>query len=137
MQQIKWTRVLLGGFVAGLLINVFVLGPALAAAHLSLGSASTATLAAALLVAALVFFVTFMVTWIYAAIRPRYGPGLKTGAMAGISAALVLGFFEYIEWVLTSRMIPAKVWATNVAITSLALLIASLIGAWVYEKHSS
>jgi hypothetical protein len=137
MEQPKWGRVLFGGLVAGLLINVFVLGPALAAAHLSLGSAPRATVVAALLMAVLVFFVTFMVTWIYAALRPRYGPGMKTAAMAGVASALVLGFFEYIEWVLTSRMIPAKVWATNVGITSLALLIAGLVGAWVYEKHSS
>jgi hypothetical protein len=137
MGKINWTRVLFGGLVAGFVINVFFLGPGLGALHLSLGWARQETVAVAVLMVVLVFLVTILVTWLYAAIRSRYGSGLRTAAMAGVASGLLLGIFQYAGWILTSRQIPARMWATNAVITFVALVIATLLGAWVYEKPSS
>lgn len=137
MGKIRWTRVLLGGLVAGFVINVFFLGPGLGAAHLPWGLAPREIVVVTVLMVVLVFLVTILVTWLYAALRSRYGPGLRTAAMAGVVSGLLLGLFQYVGWVLTLRLIPARVWATNAAITFVALVIATLLGAWVYEKPSS
>ena len=137
MGKIRWTRVLLGGLVAGFVINVFFLGPSLGAAHLPWGLAPREIVVVTVLMVVLVFLVTILVTWLYAALRSRYGPGLRTAAMAGVVSGLLLGLFQYVGWVLTLRLIPARVWATIIAITFAALVIATLLGAWVYEKPSS
>ncbi|MGD0228077.1 MAG: hypothetical protein ABSF71_37715 [Terriglobia bacterium] len=137
MGKIRWTRVLLGGLVAGFVINVFFLGPGLGAAHLPWGLAPREIVVVTVLMVVLVFLVTILVTWLYAALRSRYGPGLRTAAMAGVVSGLLLGLFQYVGWVLTLRLIPARVWATIIAITFAALVIATLLGAWVYEKPSS
>jgi hypothetical protein len=129
--------VLLGGLVAGFVINVFFLGPGLGAAHLPWGLAPREIVVVTVLMVVLVFLVTILVTWLYAALRSRYGPGLRTAAMAGVVSGLLLGLFQYVGWVLTLRLIPARVWATIIAITFAALVIATLLGAWVYEKPSS
>ena len=115
----------------------FLSRPGLGAAHLPWGLAPREIVVVTVLMVVLVFLVTILVTWLYAALRSRYGPGLRTAAMAGVVSGLLLGLFQYVGWVLTLRLIPARVWATIIAITFAALVIATLLGAWVYEKPSS
>jgi cation transporter-like permease len=137
MGIISWTRVLLGGLVAGLVLNVFLLGPGLGATHLSLGRAPREAITIAVIMALLIFLLTILVTWLYAAMRSRFGPGLKTALMAGTASGLLLGLFQYAGWIMTSKIMPAKVVAASSSITLVALVIATLIGARVYEKPSS
>jgi hypothetical protein len=137
MGKINWARVLLGGFIAGFVINVFFLGPSLGALHLSLSWAREQTVAVAILLFALVFIVTILVTWFYAAAGLRFGTGLRTAALVSLISGLLVVFFQYIGWIMTSRLIPGNVWATDAGIAFVAVVIATLLGAWVYEKPSS
>ena len=137
MDGIRWSRVFLGGLAAGFVINVFFVGPALGAAHLSVGAATPATTVMAAILVGLVFVISFLVTWLYATLRPRFGPGRRTAAIAGLASGLVLALFEFIGWLLTSKLFPASELAIVALITSASVVITTLLGAWVYEKPST
>jgi hypothetical protein len=72
--------------------------------------------------------------WIYAAIRPRFGPGPRTA----IAAGLVL-------WVLAYVLFASTLWAFGMFTARIAIVtsvwglfeapIAALAGAWLYVEH--
>jgi hypothetical protein len=137
MEGIRWSRVFFGGLAAGFVINVFFTGPALGAVHLSVRTATRAAIVITLTLVGLIFVLSFLVTWLYAELRSRFGPGRRTAAIAGLASGLVLGLFEFIGWLLASKLIPARVLAIVALITSVSLVITTLLGAWVYEKPST
>jgi len=88
MGKINWTRVILGGLVAGLIINVFesvlngvILAKDMETAISALGRQMGYDALAMFI--AWGFLVGIFAIWLYAAIRPRYGAGPKTAACAG------------------------------------------------------
>src|SRR5512138_2284268 len=97
MARMNMSRVILGGLLAGLIINIseFVLNMAV------LGQRMQARLAqmnlppiggnAVIVFVALGFLIGIGLVWLYAAIRPRYGAGPKTA----IIAAAAVWFFAY------------------------------------------
>jgi len=137
VEKVKWTRVLWGGLLAGFVINAFVLIPSLAVMHLSPDWTGPSMLAAAGFLAILVFLITSLITGFYATLRPRYGAGIRTAALTGVVSGLLFCLFQFLAWVLASRPIPVMVVATSGAVTFAALLIATLLGAWVYEKPAA
>ena len=139
MSKINSGRVVMGGLLAGVVLNVFdflVHGLWLAnrwnAALAALGAEEMAGSAIGLYVAWDFVLGIFMV-WLYAAIRPRYGSGPKTALLAGLatwfSAVLLnavgqapLGLFPVQLFVLTST-------------TALIYVpLAALAGAWLYKE---
>ena len=87
MGKINWTRVILGGLVAGVIINVFesvlngvILAKDMEAAISALGRQMGGGALAVFI--AWGFLVGIFAVWLYAAIRPRYGAGPKTAACA-------------------------------------------------------
>src|SRR5438874_4134671 len=89
MGKINWQRVILGGLLAGLIIDIVegVVNGAIFGSHwdavlarLNVHALSVKQIA----VLNMWGFVTgITLIWLYAAIRPRYGPGPKTAACAG------------------------------------------------------
>jgi hypothetical protein len=88
MGKINRTRVLLGGLVAGVIINIFEfvlngviitkdMEDALRALGRQLGMGELA------MFTVWAFMVGVFAVWLYAAIRPRYGAGPKTALCAG------------------------------------------------------
>jgi LytS/YehU family sensor histidine kinase len=94
------------------------------------------TVTANVLVAVLGFLVMILVIWLYAAIRPRYGAGPGTAALVGVAAGLLFGVFPDIGWGLTLRLIPARVWAADAVSALVAVVIATVLGAWVYKEQA-
>ncbi len=144
MGKINWIRVLIGGLVAGVVLNVLwfaaygpLVGRSLSAALLALGHPMQETVGVTVLMVVMGFLLGILEVWLYAAIRPRYGPGLKTAAVAGVAAGLLMGVFPDIGWGLTLRLIPARVWATDAVITFVAVVVATLLGAWVYKEQAT
>ncbi len=94
MGKINWGRVILGGLVAGVVINIleFVLHGVLLrsdweAAMTALGKSMQAGGAASMVYYNLGGFVAGLAgAWLYAGIRPRYGAGPGTAAKAGLGA---------------------------------------------------
>ncbi len=96
MSKINYTRVLLGGLLAGVVlnfgeyvINEFILGEKWRAALASLNRTPPAGGAIAVFVL-MTFLLGLIAVWLYAAIRPRFGPGPKTAVVAGLFLWLVV-----------------------------------------------
>lgn len=138
MRQINLSRVVLGGFVAGLVMNVseFIMGPVFGTqmqAELANHNLPPMGGGAITFYIVMAFLVGTLTVWLYAAIRPRYGPGPKTAIRAGLTVWFLgalrsrlgyatLGVFS------TGLMASAIVWGL------VEMTLASLAGAWLYRE---
>ena len=143
MGKINWTRVLIGGLIAGVVLNVLwfavwgpLVGRSLSAALLALGHPMPETVGTMVLLVVLGFLMGILAIWLYAAIRPRYGAGPGTALLAGVAAGLLFGVLPDIGWGLTLRLIPGKVWTADAVFSLVAMIIATLLGAWVYKEQA-
>ena len=75
-----------------------------------------------------------MAIWLYAAIRPRYGPGLKTAVVAGLAGWLIGNFLLMISLgvagVFSMRFVTMYL-ATNLV----RIVAATVVGAWLYKEE--
>ena len=139
MSRMNVGRVLLGGVLAGLIVNVgeTILNVVVA------GAAMEAALAARNLppvggsaiggFVVITFLVGIVTVWLYAAIRPRFGPGPGTAVIA----ALVVWFFAYVHQsvaMLLMGILPAKVMVLGTVWGLVEIVIGSIAGAWVYKE---
>ncbi len=141
MNGINVNRVFLGGAVAGFVIifgeyvlNGLILSEqwtALRARHLIVEPSTAQYVAGAILT--LSYGVVLI--WIYAAIRPRFGPGPKTA----IIAAMTFWFIAYALFLMSvwaNGFVTFSVAATSIAWGLFEAPIAALTGAWVYREES-
>jgi hypothetical protein len=141
MGKINWGRVFLGGIVAGLIINVFefvengvVLARDWDTAMKALGRAMEPSAIPMFFVWG--FLVGISAIWLYAAARPRFGPGAKTAAITG----LALWFFAFAlpnisQWVL--HLFAHRLIAIGTLVGLVELIIASIAGAARYKEPAS
>jgi hypothetical protein len=73
--------------------------------------------------------------WLYTAIRPRYGPGAKTAAVAGCAWWFIQSL-QSAKWVALTG-VPLNVTIAPLAATLPAIIVAMLTGVWLYEKSAS
>jgi hypothetical protein len=136
----NWKRIILGGLVAGLVLNVgeFAIEPLLGQ-HMEtffsrLGLPAPGE-SAMLAIAGGAFLLGIITVWLYAAIRPRYGPGAQTAICAGITV-----------WLLSCLLPNVALYAFGViggatlfwiwTLWPLAeSVIAALIGARIYRER--
>ncbi|CAN5353058.1 hypothetical protein BH23GEM2_BH23GEM2_19870 [soil metagenome] len=76
-----------------------------------------------------------LVVWLYAAIRPRFGPGVKTAVIAAVFAWL---FYSMTQWAPTAM----GMWSMNTYFMMAAwgivqTVLAVVAGAWVYKEEGS
>lgn len=135
MGKINYSRVLIGGFVAGLLFLGFdVLGFMLMNMDMDAWLARHSLHEPPMWV----FYVTdilfgFLAVWLYAAIRPRFGPGWKTAAIAAafIWFFFTLAYFGFHMMGLFTQgdyTMMAGWWLIGVFVSTLA-------GAWLYREE--
>jgi len=138
MSQINGKRVVLGGIVAAVIVNVgegllgLLLKRDYEAAIRALGIRMEPDLAAFLPVA-WSFVVGILAIWLYAAIRPRYGPGARTAVRAG----LALWAFSTVTFSIAMaslRIFPARLMAIATAWSLVEVIVAVLAGAWLYRE---
>lgn len=144
MGKTNWKRVLLGGLVAGIVINVLsVISVELFFKKMVERESAVPNPALRETPELIIFFIVFyliigiLAVWLYSAIRPRYGAGIKSALLAGIAFWVlnqlmpVLGY-GYIG-LLSS---PSNVLVIQ-SIRYLVMLVAgTLAGAWVYKEQS-
>lgn len=139
--KINVSRVLLGGVVSGLVLNigehllnhvVLVRLFANADAEVAVAGFSAVQVVSGV---SILFAFGFALVWIYASIRPRFGPGPKTAVIAGLT---VWG----IAWLLTgasfinvgifppSQMLVSIVWGL------FEVPLAALAGSWFYREKA-
>jgi hypothetical protein len=132
-------RVLLGGIVAGVVINLsqFVLNMIVLAADMatSLARMNLPPIGGSAIPVfiALGFAGGVGMLWIYAAIRPRFGPGPRTAVMAG----LTVWFFGYAysgAAMYAMGMYPARMMIISMTWGFIESIVAALVGAAMYSE---
>jgi len=138
MSKINWNRVLLGGLLAGIIIDTFefvtngiVLASQWEAAMRALGRPMSGS---ALIAFAIMGFVSgITAVLLYAAARPLLGPGAKTAALTGfvfwiIGCALPnLGFSAM-------GFLPKRLLLIGAIVSLVEIIFASIAGAWLYME---
>jgi len=140
MGKINLGRVVLGGLLAGLVINIGefvlnepILGTQWEAAMASLNRPPISSSAITWFVV-VGFLLGIAMVWVYAAMRPRFNPGPKTAIIAGLTVWLVnwvLGFGS----TLITGLFPANLVLCTLAWGLFEAPIASLAGAWLYKEQ--
>ncbi|HEY7697226.1 MAG TPA: hypothetical protein VIE88_02365 [Vicinamibacteria bacterium] len=141
MGKISWFRVVLGGLVAGFVINVgefilneVILGRKWAAAMESLGRPPMGNEAITLFVV-LGFLLGIGTVFLYVAIRPRYGAGPRTAVCAGV----LVWFFAYLYTnvgMMAMGLLPKTLLVMATLWGLLQLPIATVFGAWLYKEEA-
>jgi hypothetical protein len=139
MSRINWSRVILGGLVAGLIINI----SGITLAHVVLGEEYVKAVSAKMMPRPLWqimaqhlsmrFWFGIIAVFLYAAMRPRFGPGPRTAVIAGLTLFLSVGFVMtmslYSLGLLHGRnLLIGPIW------TLCETELATLVGAWIYRE---
>jgi len=139
MNKINFARVLLGGLVAGLVMNIgefvvndLILGAEMKAffARLNLPDPGGSFIAVAVI---LTFVMGVVLVWLYAAMRPRCGPGPKTAICAGVIGWL----FACVYCGIINGMIlqvPRSMLVIGIVWCFFEYTIATIAGAWLYKE---
>jgi hypothetical protein len=70
--------------------------------------------------------------WLYAAIRPRYGAGPRTAAVAGFSWWVVSSLADA-TWG-SFRLVPVQALLLLSVVSLPEMIVAALVGAWLYKE---
>ena len=142
MNRINMTRVILGGLVAGLIINAsefllngVVLADAMKVQFAKMNLQEPGANAMAVFVA-MGFVIGIATIWLYAAIRPRFGAGPKTAAIAGL-AVWVLAYVYGTIGLEVLGMVPARMAAIGLTWGLAEVLVAAIGGAYFYQEEAS
>jgi hypothetical protein len=142
MQKINWNRVILGGLLAGLVINIceflvdgLVLGDQWTAAMKNLGRPPMGSSATAAFVL-WGFLVGIYALWLYAALRPRMGPGPRTAAFAGCAVWIMGSLLPSISAV-AMHLFPRHLMAFDLVLTLVEMVVGTVIGAWLYKEPAA
>lgn len=139
MNKINLARVILGGLVAGVVLNIgeFLLNDVVLGAQMKeffgrfgLPEPGNRFLVVAVL---LTFILGIVIVWMYAAMRPRLGPGPKTAICAGLLAWFGTYFYSgvingMVLQIPTNVLLIALVWG------AVQYAVAAIAGAWLYKE---
>ena len=138
MSRINLGRVVLGGLLAGLVVNLgeFLLHEQVikereTAAMAALGKTGPMGALWVWIVFGFVFGIALV--WLYAAIRPRFGPGAKTAAIAGVIAWFFGGLMGAVAMA-NMGLFPNDVLMITTIWGLVQSILAAILGAWVYQE---
>jgi hypothetical protein len=139
MNTINFGRVVLGGLLAGLVLNIgefllndFVLGSQMKAFMVTHNFAEPGV-NFMILAVGLTFVIGIVVVLGYACIRPRLGPGVKTAIIAGLFAWFGVYFYcGIINGVLFG--IPMGTICMVLVWGLVQYVLAAVAGAWLYKE---
>ena len=140
MGKINLGRVILGGLLAGVVINLIegimngvVFAKQWAEVMTGLGKAAAPSVKQIVALNVWGFVLGILTVWLYAAIRPRFGSGPRTAICAGVTV-----------WFLAQAMgtaIPVffHIYTVSLALSAVSIelvemLIASVAGAYLYKE---
>jgi hypothetical protein len=81
------------------------------------------------------FVVGILLVWVYAAIRPRFGPGMKTAVYAAL-VVWVCGFLFHLDWLLVGLMTSGTYMMAGLA-ALVQLIPSAAVGAMLYKEEGS
>jgi hypothetical protein len=140
MGRINWGRVVLGGLLAGVVLNVVdwllygvLLKQDFAAAMQALGKQPNAMDSLVLLFVALDFVYGIGLLWVYAAIRPRFGPGAKTAVIAGVAVWFFIGLLHALGEA-PMGLFPQRLYMIGTIVALIQYAVAGAVGASIYKE---
>ena len=113
MGRINISRVIVGGLIAGLVINIseFVLNTFVIAADMeaAMSAMKLPPIGTTIILCfvMLAFLLGIATVWLYAAIRPRFGPGMTT-AIYGALAVFFLAYVYPTGFMMVMHVFPRK-----------------------------
>ena len=141
MNNINLGRVLLGGLVAGVvlnigevLFNVVLFADQMKADFDRLGIPEPGGSFIAVAVV-LTFALGILIVWLYAMIRPRYGPGPKTAVCAALIVWFCACIYCGILYGLLLR-IPTNLMVIGLAWCLVEYILGAIAGAWLYREDA-
>ncbi len=141
MGRIEKSRVLLGGLVAGLVIVVgeYILNGIILFSEITsqrqkfgLGDPTAGELTIGAIITVL-YGVTLI--WIYAAIRPRFGPGPRTALIAA-ATFWAIAYVLFLATLWANGLVSMKFAVVSILWGMLEAPVAALIGASFYREES-
>jgi hypothetical protein len=140
---INWARVILGGMIAGLIVNIseflvnnLWLPGEWAEAMESLNRTGEVGSAGTVAFWAWGFLTGISALWLYAAIRPRFGAGPKTAVLAAL-AIWVPGSLLGTIFPAVLELFPQRLIVIGVAAGLVELLVGTLAGAALYRESDT
>ena len=139
MAKINISRVVVGGLLAGLVINIgeFLFNAVLFAEEMDAASKKLGIEppgdSAILVFVAMAFVMGIVAVWLYAAIRPRFGAGPGTAVLAGLIVWFLSPGLATVQF-LVMGMFPAKLLAFGLLWTLVEMPLAAVTGAWIYKE---
>jgi hypothetical protein len=141
MKGINFGRVILGGLLAGVVVNIseFVLNNVVLKSEMeaglkALGKTVPQSGGAIAVWTILGFAIGIVSVWLYAAIRPRYGAGPATAARAGV-AVWFFGSLVTTIVIVNMGLFPFNV--LSVVWELVQAIVATILGAWVYKERAA
>jgi hypothetical protein len=146
MGKTNWTRVFLGGLLAGSVLLVFssVVTPQFRIKEWypvmeSLGhflpGLTTLTIGDCVFGIVFSLVIGILAVWLYSSIRHQYGVGKKTAVITGI-VVWILGPLSFDAFSAALGLFPAKVLVMDALIALVMYVMATLAGAWVYKDQT-
>ncbi len=142
MGRINMGRVILGGLLAGLIINISesILNGVVFAEEMNAAMAALnrPPIAGSMIVwfILLGFALGIVTIWLYAAIRPRFGPGAKTA----VCASLAVWFFSYLypnAFMFVIHLFPRRLVVIGTVWGLVEIVAAGVAGAWLYREPAT
>jgi hypothetical protein len=140
MRQINWNRVLLGGIIAGLIIDVVqwllhgvLLGEEWRRVMETLGRPVEETAPRMFFYLMLGLLYGFMAIAVYAAVRPRFGPGPATALYTDIAVWLLGYCLPMVTWI-PMGLFPWNLVVMAMLVELVEAVVATGAGAWLYQE---
>ena len=138
-------KVLIGGIAAGVVMNVvdfvsnkFILGARMAAESEAFKPGMAASMMTTSVMVSYVVMdlaLGILLVWTYAAIRPRFGPGMKTATYAAI-LFWILGDIFYSGY-LHMGMMSTGLWVQFAIFALVNFLVSAWVGAKLYTEAAA
>ena len=138
-------KVLLGGIVAGVVMNVidfivnkYVLGARMMAESEAFKPGMSASMMSGKVMVSYIVMdlvLGILLVWTYAAIRPRFGPGIKTATYAALLFWILAGMF--LSGYLHMGMMSSGLWFMFAIFGLVNFLLSAWAGAKFYTEDST
>jgi len=139
MNKINIARLVVGGLVAGVIMNaVSLLSAGLYLSEMmelldSRGIQPPGGTLPMVVYLLMRFVWGFVAVWFYVAARPRFGPGPKTAVLIGFVFWLGGVFLGVVSYGMMG-MFPMGMLTQWAAITLVGILASTVVGAWIYRE---
>jgi len=140
MGKINMQKVLVGGFVAGVVLNVidYLAFGIIFAKQFPMQPGMTGLLGIPILLWYVIMDFVFgiVLVYLYAAIRPRFGAGPRTAVTAGLLMWVMIGLLHALSEspMATAMGAPRQIYTLGTIIALVGLPLAAVIGAKFYTE---